>query len=315
MKKVLIVEPIDPLGVDLLREHVELVRAESPEPARLARQMGDIWGVILRTSPFTAEIFRAAPKLAFIARTGVGYENIDMAEARARGVRVILPVGCNAVSVAEHALTLMLMLAKKVVPSRAAFTTRDFHAARAGLRPREITGRTVGIVGFGRIGQALARICRAGFDMRVLTVRRPSVAAAAAEIGAECVPGLEELLGRSDFVSLSVPVTPENRHLIGARQLAAMKPTAFLVNTARGPVVDEAALIEALRNGTIAGAGLDVFDPEPPALDNPLLALDNVVATPHVAGYTQDGTERTMRFLADCIIRALNGDYSGCAQV
>jgi len=310
-KKVLIVEPINPLGIELLRDVADLTMAKSSDPAELVKEIGDFHGVVLRLSPFPASVFEAAPRLEFIARTGVGYDNIDMAAARARGVRVLLATGCNAVSVAEHALGLMMALAKKTVAARAAVLGDDFHGSRERLGAVEISGKTVGLVGFGDIGQALARMCRGGFDMRVVALVRDPGRYEAAHPGVEFVTDLERLLPRADFVSLHVPATDETRRLIGERQLARMRPTAFLINTSRGSLVDEEALCSALERGVIAGAGLDVFEPEPPARDNPLLRLDNCVLTPHVGGFTKESTEKTMRSLAASVARAVRGIYDG----
>lgn len=310
-KKVLIVEPINPLGIELLRDVADLAVARSSDPAELSQEIGDYHGAVLRLSPFPASVFEAAPRLEFIARTGVGYDNIDMAAARAHGVRVLLATGCNALSVAEHALGLMMALAKRLFLARAAVLGDAFYGAREGLGLEEISGKTVGLVGFGDIGQALARICRGGFDMRVVALVRDRARYEAAHPGVDFVTDLDQLLPRADFVSLHLPATEETRRMIGARQLARMRPTACLINTSRGSLVDEEALRSALERGVIAGAGLDVFEPEPPARDNPLLKLANCVVTPHVGGFTRESTERTMRSLAASVAKAVQGIYDG----
>ncbi|HET6522274.1 MAG TPA: NAD(P)-dependent oxidoreductase, partial [Geminicoccaceae bacterium] len=212
----------------------------------------------------------------------------------------------NAASVAEHALALMLAVAKRVVPADRAVRGGDFdYRYRAGSF--ELTGKTLGVVGWGRIGRRTAAMARAAFGMAVLVYSASADAAALAAEGARRVDRLAELLAAADVVSLHAPLRPDTRGLIGAAEIALMRPDAILVNTGRGAVVDEAALAAALREGRIAGAGLDVFGTEPPPPDHPLLGLPNAVLSPHMAGSSREALERTAAMVADGMVDALAG--------
>ena len=249
------------------------------------------------TDRIDAEVLSAEPLRAkLIGNFGVGFNNIDCAAARDRGLVVTNTPEVLTDATADLAMTLLLSVAR-----RAGEGERHLRAsAWTGWRPThmmgtQVTGKTLGLIGLGRIGRAVARRAHHGFSMKVLfhDPYPPSEADAAA-LGAEPCGSIEELLERSDFVSLHCPATPENRHLMNAARLAQMKPGAFLINTARGDVVDEAALAEALTRGTIAGAGLDVFEAEPKATPD-LLAMENVVLLPHLGSATRE-TRAAMGF-------------------
>ncbi len=259
---------------------------------------GPVDAVVLRGSrPFTARVLAAAQGLKIIAKNGAGVDSVDLAEAERRGIKVAVAAGANADAVAEHAVALMLAL------------VRDLRRLDAKLRKggwegtswlgRDFRGSTVGIVGYGSIGRSTARLA-AALGAQVVVLRRTGDAD-----GFEVESRLDALLARADILSLHCPLTEQTRHLIGQRELARMKPGALIVNTARGAVIDEAALVEALRGGHLGGAGLDTFEVEPVAADNPLLGLDNVIVTPHVAGVTQDAARRvatvTARNVVDCL--------------
>ncbi len=230
-----------------------------------------------------AELLERCPSLLAVCSAGAGYDVIDVEACTRAGVAVCNNSGPGAEAVAEHALGLMLDLAKKITMSDRVLR-RGALGDRLVLRGTELSGKTLGIVGMGAIGGRLVELC-APFRMTVLVYDPYLDDVAAQRHGVEVVT-LDELLARSDFVQLNCPLTAETEGLIGADEFAAMKPTAYFVTTARGRVHDEAALYDALTAGRIAGAGLDVFHDEPPALDNPLLSLDTVVATPHTAGIT-----------------------------
>lgn len=241
------------------------------------------------TDAVTAEVLGSAPRVRLIANYGVGYNNIDVEACRARGVAVTNTPDVLTEATAEIALTLMLMVAR-----RAGEGEREVRAGRwTGWRPThmlgaELTGKTLGLVGFGRIAQATARKAHRGFDMPILYLsRRPAPPEVEAETGARLCGILAELLAVSDVVSLHCPGGQATRHLIDAAALAAMKPSAFLINTARGTVVDEAALVQALRVRRIAGAGLDVYEEEP-RLTPGLAELENVVLLPHLGSATEE---------------------------
>ena len=232
-----------------------------------------------------------APKMKVLSRIGIGYDNINVAEASKRNIVVCYAPDAPTVSTAEHALALMMAVAKHLrgldVNTRLG-TARKYAADHKGM---ELAGRTIGLVGLGRIGSRVARAC-AAMGMRVLTYDPFVTVERAAAVSAEKIDSLDALLAQSDVVSLHLPATPETRHLMNAERLAQMKPGSILVNAARGVLIDEAALVDALKSGHLLGAGLDVFHKEPPDIDHPFLKLDNIVLTPHVASHTVAGHHR-----------------------
>ncbi|MFC9286147.1 hydroxyacid dehydrogenase [Streptomyces sp. NPDC057052] len=253
-------------------------------PALLAA-MSDADALIVRSGTrVDAEVLDRAPRLRVVARAGVGLDNVDTTTARARGITVVNAPDSNTVSVAE--LTVGLIVASMRHITAAARSLRDGEWRRSDFAGVELAGRTLGIVGYGRIGRQVARRL-AAFDMRIL-VHDPYADTVGDDVRAT---GLDELLAASDVVTLHLPKTPATTGLVGARELALMKPTALLVNTARGGIVDETALARALREGKPAGAALDVFATEPPGR-SPLLALPNVLALPHLGAGTRDAQLR-----------------------
>ncbi len=244
------------------------------------------------------------PSLQVIARPGIGIDNVDVPAATARGILVIHTPDAPSESTAEHAVALLMAVAKRVVTGARQLQGQPL--PRSALLGSELRDRTVGVVGFGRIGRRVAEMCGLGIRMRVL-VYDPFVTHLD-QPGAELVADLNELLERSDFVTLHTPLTPQTRHLIGAAALRRMKKGAYLINASRGPVVDEAALIQALQEGHLAGAALDVFDPEPPKPDNPLLQMPNVVCTPHTASFTDRGVRAMRHGIVDQLLQILRGE-------
>ena len=264
--------------------------------SQLAALLPGVDGFIAGLDAIDAAALAAADWLRVVARYGVGVDNVDLAAAAVRGIVVTNTPGANARSVAELTVALLLLLARPVL--RAAAETR------AGGWPRlpglSLAGKTVGLVGFGAIGRQTARLL-AGFDCRLLAYDPLLNEATAAALGVRPA-GLDELLAASDFVSLHAPVTPATRGMVDVAFLARMKPGAALVNTARGELVDEAALLGALTSGRLRGAALDAFAAEPPGGDNPLLALPNVIATPHMGAHTDGATTAMGRMaLANCL--------------
>ena len=237
------------------------------------------------------EALRKAPELKLVIKSGTGIDRIDVEACKARGVAVFNTPGVNSVSVAEHTIGLMLAVAKKIYPISLHFRNSepDFWCSKRFVAG-ELAGKTLGIVGLGDIGRRVAKIANA-FDMQVIGYSRHKPADLPAYI--EFFSTLEDVLTRADYVTLHIPGGGANSHLIGLDELKMMKSTAVIINTARGSVIDEEALIEALSTGIIAGAGLDVFTQEPLTEQNPLLAMENVVATPHCAGNTSDALIRT----------------------
>jgi D-3-phosphoglycerate dehydrogenase / 2-oxoglutarate reductase len=251
----------------------------------------------------------AAPRLKVIARPGVGYDNVDVAAATRHGVLVVTTPDAPSQSTAEHAVTLLLALAKGLVRSEAGFRGQGW-SARAGFFGMELRGKTLGLVGVGRIGGIVAKTCREGLGMRVLAYDpflflNPPRAQA---LGVELQTDLQAMLAHADFVSVHCPLTPETRGLIGAAELTAMRPSSYLINCARGPILDQAALAAALQDGTIAGAGLDVFDEEPLPSSHPLFDCPNLILTPHIASHTAE-CERAMHLGAMTqVLAALRGE-------
>jgi D-3-phosphoglycerate dehydrogenase len=262
--------------------------------------IGEADAVIAGVEPITARVLAAAPRLKIVARRGVGYDTVDLAAATARGVVVTITAGVLTEAVADHTMALILAVVRRVPE-----LDRSVRSGRWDRIPSvDVWGKTLGIVGFGAIGRAVAKRA-AGFSMRVLAHdTRPDPAAAAA-LGAT-LTDLDSLLAQSDIVTVHVPLTPQTRGLIGDAALRRMKRTAYLVNTSRGPVVEEAALLAALREGRLAGAALDVFQHEPPR-DLALVSLPNVVATPHVASHTVETLARVERSCAEAVLAVLRG--------
>lgn len=306
--KILVTDKIAERGVELLRrEGWQVELAPAKDLAAIRRTLREAAGWLLRSgTQVTGELLEAAPQLKVIGRAGVGVDNVDVEAATRRGVLVMNTPGGNAVSVAEHTLALLLALARRV--PAADRSTRTGEWRKSEFSGYELKGKTLGLAGLGRIGQEVARRGLA-FEMEVIA-HDPFVAAALArDLGVELV-SLEELLGRSDFISLHVALTPETQNLLNRERLARCKRGVLLINTARGELVDEAALAEALGRGQVAGAALDVFSLEPPR-DSPLLKLPNVIATPHIAGSTAEAQEevgwriaqQVRDFLKDGVVR------------
>lgn len=303
----LITQPIHVAGERRLEEAgIALLRAPSPDVADVVPLIGGADAVITRNAGLKAASMDAAPRLRIVANHGVGVDRIDVPHATRLGIPVTNTPGGNTVSVAEQAMALMLALAKQIVPAHMAARAGDFDV-RYRLPFAELAGKVLGVVGFGDIGRATARMAHHGFGMRVLVHSPSAPAEQVAALGYSKVNGLDALLQASDVVSLHLPLRDSTRNLIGRRELSLMKPTAVLINTGRGPTLDEDALVEALRDKRIAGAGLDVFMREPLPAGHPLLALDNVVLSPHTASSTDECLVRMALMVAESVIDALSG--------
>ena len=306
-KRVLMVEQLHPSAIAYLRENVrEFVYQPGKKVEEVVKPGEEINGFLVRLATARADFLRRTPGLQVIGKHGVGVDNIDVDAATELGIKVVNAPLANVESVAEHAVMMMLALAKNVVPLDAAVKDGEFEKRNIYVC-RELCGKTLGLVGIGNIGGRVARKCMAAFDMKVLAYDIYVSKDRAMELGVTLVDGLDELLAASDFVSLHAPLTPETKGLISRRELDIMKPTAYLVNTARGGVVDEAALAEALESGKIAGAGLDAFSEEPPDPDQPLFELDNVITTPHTGGITAESMERMGMTAAEGMVSVLAG--------
>ena len=269
-----------------------------PSPEVLREKVRDVQGVLTNIMDrVDAPLLEAAPGLRVVSHLAVGVDSVDVAELTRRGIPLGYTPGVLSEATADHAFALLLAAARRVAEAYRWVRQGDWKLAFHPMYwlGTDVSGATIGIVGMGKIGQAMAKRAR-GFDMRVLYHSRTRKLVEEGHLGIQYA-SLPDLLRSSDFVTLHVPLTPETRHLIGETELAAMKPTAILVNAARGPVVDPDALYDALAEGRIAGAALDVTDPEPIPPDHALLTLDNVVVTPHI-GSAAAGSRKAMCTLA-----------------
>jgi len=289
--KILVASRIHEKAIQLLKENgFEVTIVEEPNEDELARIIKGFDGLIVRSKPLvTRKVIESADRLKVIARAGVGLDNIDVKAAEERGIALINAPESSTQSVAELAIGLMLAVARKIAFSDRRM--REGYWAKKEAMGVELSGKTLGVIGAGRIGSAVARIAKYGFNMHILYYDVACRDDLNKELGAECV-SIEELLKRSDIVTIHVPLLPETRHMINEEKLRLMKKTAILINTSRGAVVDTVALVKALSEGWIAGAGLDVFEEEPLPKDHPLTKLDNVVLTPHIGASTKEAQEK-----------------------
>lgn len=287
-------------GAGFSTVHAPLTGVRSED--ELIDLLADVDAVVAASDPFTASVLAAAPRLRVIARTGVGFDAIDVEAASAHGIVVCNAPGVNRQSVAELTIAFLLMCARHINP-----VVADVRSGGWG-RPSgiELAGASLGIIGLGAIGRAVAHLATA-FGMRVLAHDQAIDTSYATEHGIEVLP-LERLLELSDFVSLHLFLGPETHHLINSERLAMMKSTAYLINTSRGPIVDEAALVDALRNNVIAGAALDVVEHEPLPADAEIRALPNVILTPHIGGSTRQARDRSGLIAAHSVIQVLRGE-------
>jgi D-3-phosphoglycerate dehydrogenase / 2-oxoglutarate reductase len=306
---VVVSSPMNSVGVELLRQHYdvrEVFYGEAP-PQEIANALRDAEGVVTRSLPLTRALIEQSKSLKVVAKHGAGVDTIDVAAATEAGIIVANSGDANALGVAEHAVVLMLSTLRRVPATDRMVREGGGFAERERMVFGDLWDATVGFVGFGNIGRNAARMVRNGFQAKILAFD-PAVGADAMKAeGAEKVDTLQALLERSDIVSLHLPLSEKTRHIIGRRELLAMKKHAILVNTSRGGTVDEHALHDALREGVIAGAGLDVFETEPPGTANPLFASSNVVLSPHIGGATLAARTRTSRRAAEAVIAVLSG--------
>jgi D-3-phosphoglycerate dehydrogenase len=306
MPRVLIADKLEAAGVELLAAagtEVDNRPGLKGDELKAAIRAAD--ALICRSQPkLSAEFFDDVGKLRAIARAGVGVDNIDVSAATRKGVVVMNTPGGNTVSAAEHTIALLLALARRVPAADATMKRGGWD--RNTFVGTEVAGKTLGVIGLGRIGREVARRAK-GLDMRVLALDPFVTAAKAAELGYDTAASLDELLPKVDFLTVHVPGGAQTKSLIGARELGLMKKTARVLNVARGGIIDEQALADALAAGTVAGAGVDVFTVEPVAADNPLLKAPNVVLTPHLGASTLEAQEsvaiEAAQLIADFLLR------------
>lgn len=304
----LIPEKVNPLLVEAIEKQglgrLEMVEHLHRDPRALVERVREATVLIIKNlTKVPAPLIAAATRLRLLCRDGIGFENIDIPAATRAGIPIHGPLGANAISVAEFTVGLAIALAKRLIPAHASMARGRWERFQYYGHVTELCGKTAGIVGLGAIGRETAKRV-AAFGMRVLAYD-PYVDAGASTLVA--LADLPTLIRESDFVLLHAPQTPETVGMIGEAQLRAMKPTAFLINVARAPLVDGTALRRALSEGWIAGAATDVYETEPPSADDPLGRLPNVIRTPHYAGGSVEATERKALMNVEDIRRALEG--------
>ncbi|RLF78794.1 D-2-hydroxyacid dehydrogenase [Palaeococcus sp. (in: euryarchaeotes)] len=303
--RVLVAAPLHEKAIEVLKNAgFEVVYEEYPDEERLLELAKDVDAIIVRSKPkVTRKVIENAPNLKVIGRAGVGLDNIDLDAAKERSIEVVNSPGASSRSVAELAMALMFNVTRKI-----AFADRKMREgvwAKKQCMGFELDGKTLGIVGFGRIGYNIAKIAKA-MGMNLLLYDPYPNFERAKEVGGKFVE-LEELLKESDVVTLHVPLLDSTYHLINEERLKLMKPTAILINAARGPIIDTNALVKALREGWIAGAGLDVFEEEPLPAGHELTKLDNVVLTPHIGASTVEAQMRAGVEVAEKVVKVLKG--------
>lgn len=304
MNKVVITHRLHEAGMNVLEGKARVVITNTGNPKEMLPELIDADGLIIRIGSIDRETLLAAKNLKAIGRPGVGVDDVDVATATELGIPVVIAPGANTRSVAEHALALMFTAAKDILNSDSK-TRRGEFSVRNSYKAFELLGKTLGLIGYGNIGRELAKLCSA-IGMKV-AVYDPFVdAASISEQGCRYEKEMEAVLRGADVISLHVPLTDKTRNLIGERQLGLMKPNAILINCARGGVVDEAALVQALKNKKLHSAGLDVFADEPVQADNPWADLSNVVITPHMAGLTQEAASGVATMAAEGVLAVIN---------
>ncbi len=311
MPRVFVTRTVAPEAIELLSKYAEVDAwepIESISREEFIRRIADVDGILQwGGDSIDGTVMDAAPKLKVIANVSAGYNNIDVEAATQRGIKVSNTPGVVTGSTADLAFTLMLAISRRLVEMTDIVKNGEWREfGPMEILGHDVHGKTLGIIGMGRIGAAVARRAR-GFDMEVLYYnrhRRPDEA----ECGAKYVEDIPTLLSRSDIVSIHVPMSKETGHLIGARELSCMKPTAILINTARGAVVDQKALYEALKQRQILAAALDVTDPEPMSPDDPMLKLDNVIVLPHIGTQTLATSTNMSIMGAQNLLAGLKGE-------
>ena len=310
-KKILVTESMSQPGRALLdaRDDIELVEfpnmISAGDFAAMLKAQAPVYGVALGGTRFGEPELEASGDMRVVTRIGVGFDAVDVPALSRRKVPLMVAGTANSPSVAEQAMFMMLTLAKRATEMHSIVRDNKW-PSRLGMLPYDLFGKTVLIVGFGRIGTRTAKRCQA-MEMNVLIYDPYKPAAEIKTAGCEPVADLDAALPRADFVSLHCPKTPETVGMFNAARLKRMKPTAYLVNTARGGIVDEPALYDALVSGRLAGAGLDVFEAEPPPAGHSLFGLPNVIMAPHVAGVTHEAVDRMSEQTARNILSVLDG--------
>ena len=288
--QVLITEPVNEKGLDFLREQgYHLIMGSGPDEETLIKECKDCDAALTRNGKFSARVFDSCPKLKVVSMHGVGVDGIDVDEATKRGIQISNAADSNQSSVAEYAIGLILRLAKHTVIYNNGLKTGDMSVRK--LYGNDVRGKTLGIIGMGNIGKQVAQIASKGLGMKVVGYSRRITEKQDTDFG-YLTPDMDEVVSLADYLSLHLPGTDATRKILSAERLSKMKESAYLINTGRGEVIDEAALIKMLQEGKLRGAALDVFEGNLPKADNPLLSMDNVITTPHTAAFTTEALER-----------------------
>jgi D-3-phosphoglycerate dehydrogenase len=301
--RILVTETLGQAGLDILSSCCQVEVVKNPTPERLLEIIPAYEALVVRSNTkVTVDVLEAGKRLKVVGRAGTGVDNIDLDAATKRGIFVVNAPTGNSNAVAEHTIALMLTLARRIYP--AVDSLKQGRWEKSALQGQEVLGKTLGLIGLGRIGSLVASKAK-GLDMRVVAHDPYASPERAASSGVELV-SLETLLAEADFISVHTPLTPQTRGLVDGTKLALLKPTAYIINCARGGIIDEVALEEALREGRLAGAALDVFEHEP-ATHHPLVGLPNVIATPHVGASTNEAQENVATDVAQSVVDVLEG--------
>lgn len=310
MERLVLLSRLFDEGRALLEGKVILEERFCDDPWQALDALKDADGIFLGNQRLEAELMEQCPKLRLIAKQGSGFDNIDTAAATRLGIPVVISAGVNANSVAEHVMMLMLAASRRLHQYDSAVRTGNY-SLRTSCQELELRGKQLGLIGYGKIGRAVAAMAR-GFEMKIAVYDPFFSEEAAAKVRVRYFGNVEELLKESDVVSVHVPLTAQTRGMLGEAQLAKMKPGAILVNCARGGIVEEKALYDALQSGRLFGAGIDVYEKEPVDRENPLFQLEQVVVTPHSAALTRESSAVMSRMTAEGILHVLAGEHWDC---
>ncbi len=305
MRKVLLTKKLNETNARLFEGIADLEMVTIPDGNQplFEEHMKDAEAILLSTAyKMTRDVISNASKLKVISRTGVGVDNVDVSAATEKGILVLNTPQANSISVAEHTVAMIVAISKQLLMYDSELREGNFKIRRSN-KAVDIDGKTLGLIGCGRIGRFAAEKCKAAFGMNIIGYD-PYITEAE---GITIYKDIEEVFKRADYISLHIPLTPETKNLVGDKLLSLMKPTAYIINTARGGIIDEQALAQKLKNEEIAGAALDVLESEPPAIDNPLLGLKSVILTPHTAALTKECSDRVAYEAALGIADYLNG--------
>lgn len=304
--RVLITEPVNEKGLELLREQgYEVIMGNGPEEETLLKECADCHGALTRNGKFSKKVFEACPNLKVVSMHGIGVDGIDVEAATAREIQICNAAESNQRSVAEYAIGLILMLAKQSVTYHNGLKSGHMASVRQ-IYGNDVSGKTLGIIGMGNIGTQVARMAAHGLGMKVIGYSRRITKDQEMDFGI-LTPDMHKVISSADYLSLHLPGSGSTQKLLNAEKLSWLKPTACLINTGRGEVIDEAALIKILQDGKLRGAALDVFEGNLPKEDNPLLAMENVIVTPHTAAFTTEALERMSYQAALGIVEVLEG--------